>query len=196
MHYCRGLSELKTTWYTKISMPKPSKPKPDQSQKTDIEARIDAMMDINSDGITDPKPIDIFAGQKAPVDETPGAPPVPGVRPHKSDTKVVDKPVAVAPTPVKEPEVDDVKVTDMHLDTPQTDEAIDDIVAQEADTVLAAQDAGIEQAVLAADSVESEPTQKSGGHPIFWFFIVLLVIVAAATAYVLTSPGLDLPFDL
>lgn len=171
------------------------KQKPEHSEKTDLEARVDAMMDVNADGITDSQPIDIFAGQ---MPEAPGAPPVPGVRVHKPApiNAIAGEPtVATNPVVSEEPLTDDVKVPNVEIDTPQTDEAIADIVAQEADEVLAAQDAGIERAIETADNTDTVPAQKHG-HPIFWFVILLLVIVAAAAAFVLTRPGLKLPFGL
>lgn len=195
----------------------------DQPEKDAIEARVDAMMDINADGITDQKqppasqPIDIFAGTASPVDDTPGAPPVPGARHTKARSskpealkqpasqptllpaETEEPPATVAdPAPLPAapelPLADDVKVDNIELDTPQTDEAISDIVAQEADEVLAAQDAGLERAIETADDTTPPPTKA--GHPFFWFFIALLAAIAAAAAYVLTRPGLTLPFAI
>jgi len=87
--------------------------------------------------------------------------------------------------------LNDVPLERVSLDTPESDAAIDDIVAHEADQVLAAEDAGVRLAQLEGD--ESEPPTRSG-HPIFWFIILLLVVVAIVSAYVVTTPGLELPF--
>ena len=180
-----------------------TKPKKDQPQKSEVEARVDAMMDVNSDGIVDTEssatqnePIDIFAGAEPPVDIAPSAPPLPTGRQPKVAEPVQETVVAPVQTPVAaEPVVDDVKVPEVELDTPQTSEAIDDIVAQEADEVLAAQDAGIERELEASEATDIQPAKHSG-HPVFWLIIALLVAIAAAAAYILTSPGLSLPFGL
>jgi hypothetical protein len=109
-------------------------------------------------------------------------------------------------TPTTEPELseppkttqtspsDDVQVDPLAIDTPQTDAAIDDIVAQEADQVLAAEDAGIKLANDAAEADVSELAEPHG-HPVFWFIVVLLVVLALVFAYVLLQPGLSLPFS-
>lgn len=88
---------------------------------------------------------------------------------------------------------DDVTIKPVNLDTPESDAAIDDIVAHEADEVLAAQDAGIEAAQARADSATVEPEKH--GHPIFWFMILFLVVIAVIAFVVLTNPGLELPFS-
>lgn len=87
----------------------------------------------------------------------------------------------------------DVVVKPAQLDTPESDAAIDDIVAKEADEALAAQDAGIAAAQDQAEGQTAEPEKR--GHPVFWFIIVLLVVLIGVAAYVLTSPGLELPFS-
>lgn len=88
---------------------------------------------------------------------------------------------------------DGVAVEPAQLDTPESDAAIDDIVAKEADEVLAAQDAGIAAAQDQAEGQTAEPEKH--GHPVFWFIIVLLVVLIGVAVYVLTSPGLELPFS-
>lgn len=92
---------------------------------------------------------------------------------------------------------DDIAVPPVNIDTPESDAAIDDIIAQEADQVLAAEDAGIRAARQNAEA-GYEPPKKPHGHPIFWFLILLIVIIAFLTFYVLTSPGLELqsPFSM
>ena len=82
------------------------------------------------------------------------------------------------------------QISDSPLDTPQSDAAIADIVAQDADELLAAEDNAT--AELAEDSATDEPVEH--GHPIFWTIIALLVILALFFMYVLLTPGLSLPF--
>lgn len=165
---------------------------PEEQTKQELEARVDAMMDVNADGIKD-KPLDIFAGQSSPVDSVPGAPPMPKSVKPESEPDQTPEPV-VTPQVVDVPESDEIQIPTDNLDTPQSDEAIKDIVAQEADEVLAAQDAGIERELDAVNTAETPPAKH--GHPIFWFIITLLVILIGAAAYVVTSPGLTLPFGL
>lgn len=87
---------------------------------------------------------------------------------------------------------DSIVIPKASLDTPESDAAIDAIVAEEADQILAAQDAGIEAAQ--ADAAPTEDEEKHG-HPVFWFIITLLVAVAAIFAYLLMNPDLNLPFS-
>ncbi len=100
---------------------------------------------------------------------------------------------STAPTGPAVSSSDDVGIQPVNLDTPESDAAIDDIVAKEADEVLAAQDASVAAAESEVESQATEPEKH--GHPIFWFIIVLLVVVIAITAYVLMNPGLELPFS-
>lgn len=112
----------------------------------------------------------------------PGAPALP-----KRSVDPVTPAATIAPSTVIRVKEPTASVDEVSLDTPESDAAIDDIVAQEADQVLAAEDAGI----LANQDIDSEPASRKG-HPIFWFIILLLVIIAAITAFILTSPGLEL----
>ncbi len=155
-----------------------------------LEARVDAMMD--------PK-----------VEAPPPAPAVPEVEPASApilQTKPKPQPQP-APEPTKEPELtlpqnlEDIVVTTeepaeitvdpAQLDTPQSDEAIDDIVAQEADEVLAAEDAGLAQAQ--SEAAKLEPQKH--GHPIFWFIILVLVILVIIAGVALVNPNIRLPFS-
>lgn len=116
------------------------------------------------------------------TDQPSTAPPLPGKsRPAAQDTS---EPIT-ATSP-------DVAVPPAKLDTPQTDAAIDDIVAHEADEVLAVQDASTE---AAAEAVADEPKPKRHGHPVFWFIIFALALFAVLAAVILTNPGLELPFS-
>jgi hypothetical protein len=87
-----------------------------------------------------------------------------------------------------------VVIPPLDIDTPQSDAAIDDIVAAEADTVLAAHDASIEAAEADAEPLEDESQHTR--HPIFWFMITLVAVLAMLIFYVLLQPGLQLPFSV
>jgi hypothetical protein len=160
-------------------------------QPTELEQHVDAMM--AADPVT-PPPLDIFAGTDAPSEAT-SAPTLPGrhhvVKAQPPETPSLT-PKQSQPEPVEDSK-DDVVVPPLTIDTTQSDEAIDDIVAKEADQVLAAQDAGI---TLANDEAEQsapdEPEQT--GHPVFWFIVALLAIISVLGMILLTSPGLELPF--
>ncbi|CAN5184766.1 hypothetical protein BH09PAT3_BH09PAT3_1590 [soil metagenome] len=148
-----------------------------ENNPTDVlEASVDAMMDPRAAKRETAPPLDIFA------DEQPAAAPV---------EVVADTPDDIPEESIETPG-EDIVVEPLAIDTPQSDAAIDDIVAQEADQVLAAQDAGIEAAQAEAEPYTEVPPKH--GHPIFWFMIVLLVVIAITAAYVLTSPGLSVPF--
>jgi hypothetical protein len=155
-------------------------PEPLQTTEELLEARVDAMMDVSTPKTPAQPDLDIFA------DPTPGAPalaqPIAEAEPTETTeiTPAIDLPSneEAAPTP--------------DLDTPQSDAAIADIVAQEADQVLAAEDAGILAAQDTADNIPEEPANH--GHPIFWFGVLLLVAIAVIAAIMLTSPGLAVPF--
>lgn len=117
-----------------------------------------------------------------------GPPPLP--------TKAAKPQPDQSPTPatkVVDAKPGEIAIEPINLDTPESDAAIADIVAQEADQVLAAEDAGISAAQQDADT--APPEAEKHGHPIFWFVVVLLVILAAIAAYVLMNPDLDLPFS-
>lgn len=153
-----------------------------------LEAKIDAMMDVAVNAQTDEDQTKevVESNAIASAPELPQELKVTSRKAKSSATKQVEED-AVA---------DDVAVAPIELDTPESDAAIDDIIAQEADQVLAAEDAGIRAA--RNDAEESyEPAAESHGHPFFWFLIVLIVVIAFLTFYVLTSPGLELqlPFS-
>lgn len=156
---------------------------PLQTTEELLEARVDAMMDVKAEKpATESTPaLNIFA------DAAPGAPlltqPV-------AEAEVAEAPDEQQTAPPSF--VDEQPLEPAELDTEQSDAAIDDIVAQEADQVLAAEDAGILAAQASAEDA-TQPPQKHG-HPIFWFGILLLVAIAVIAAVMLTSPGLNLPF--
>jgi hypothetical protein len=87
---------------------------------------------------------------------------------------------------------DDVAIPNSGLDTPESDAAIDAIVADEADQILAAQDAGVE---TAQEDAMPNDDQEKHGHPVFWFVVVLLVVLAVIAAYVLMNPDINVPFS-
>lgn len=84
---------------------------------------------------------------------------------------------------------DTVQVPPLAIDDPRSDAAIDDIVAQEADEVLAAEDA--KTADEAEQAVPAEPVSRPHGHPIFWFVIAFLAILALVGGFLLLQPGLS-----
>lgn len=148
--------------------------KKDTPKVDDVEARVTAMMDMDSSEPLVPPPL-----PEAPKKTT------------KATSITVTEPDSepLAAEPVTEPsaETDDVVVTPIAIDTPESDEAIADIVAEEADTVLAAEDAGIEATQTAVEPNATEP--RKHGHPVLWFIIAVLVMVAGLTAYLLLNPS-------
>lgn len=137
-------------------------------------------LDADADGVVDPRVAEV---NQDLTDE------------QKVDVMMTD-PMGEAEAQKASPAVasaDDVVVEPLDIDNPQTDKAIDDIVAQEADQVLAAEDAGLQSAREQADAAAADDSEPHG-HPIFWFFVALLVIIAAVAAYILMQPGLELPF--
>ena len=166
----------------------------------EVEARVDAMMDTRAEAKTEAvdestkaelPPLDIFAAQAGP-------PPLSEelLKTEKSDTphevEQTVEPHEIQEEP-SEPVPDTLAVKPLNIDTPQSDAAIDDIVAQEADEVLAAEDAGLAAEVDATEAAEAEPQKK--GHPFFWFIILLLVMLAVIAAVLVTNPNLELPFS-
>ena len=167
-----------------------------------LEQRVDAMMSVTEPKVdtsvkspqlqiapTDEDPklpsLDIFAGTTNPVNAAvTSAPPLPGskVKSEPATAVSVAEPAAVVqPEPMVEPVVE--PVTNNSLDTPDTDAAIDDIVAQEADAVLAAEDAGLAAQQLPDHDIDDEDTENS--HPVFWFFIYLFAGLIVVLAWLL-----------
>lgn len=150
-------------------------------------------LDQDADGLVDPRAAELndSLGVTKPAPKTLTAE-------EKVDAMMAadPSPEPTAAEPLKSAPVagDDVPVGPLALDTPQTDAAIDDIVAQEADQVLAAEDAGIRLANDEAEANAAEPVERHG-HPVFWFVVALLVVLALIFAYVLMQPGLNLPFS-
>jgi len=167
-----------------------SEPQTTPSPQQLVEAKVDRMMDI-SPAPSDAQPLDIFAGQ--------GAPTLPGKPTHHKSVPEVITPTATETVVKVETQLDtsnvvltEPEIGPLNIDTPQTDAAIQDIVTQEADEVLAAQDAGIEAAVADADTVPEEPAPR--GHPVFWFIMFVLVVLIILGGIMLTSPGLSPSF--
>lgn len=175
----------------------------EDTQKTELETKVDAMMSIEdaaqSEQVTtaaDKPGIDIFDGNPAPLEapsdasvSTSGAP----LLPHSHKTKpleTVDLQPLQSPQPASATQTtDDVTVTPLTLDSKESDEAIQDIIAKEADETLAAQDAGIQVANdEVANAVLDEP--KSKGHPVIWFVVFVTCLVIVLLAFLLLSPDL------
>lgn len=162
-----------------------------------LEAKVHDMMDVEKERSSVVMPDTAAAGTSLPPldifnSDAPGAPAIVG---KPKPTKVASIPdETIEPLQVTAPEetpttaIPATELQSPNLDTPQSDAAIDDIVAQEADEVLAAEDAGIAAAELNTQEVESSPQKH--GHPIFWFFVLLLVIIAVLTSLVFVRPDL------
>ncbi|HET7320179.1 MAG TPA: hypothetical protein VFI84_01165 [Candidatus Saccharimonadales bacterium] len=171
----------------RIKKKKVEAPTPDQI----LEERVDAMMDPKGSSPepseSEPEattaddgalpPLDIFAGATT-------APPVP------SDlaTEIPEEPEDVASqgTNKSAPAGDAGQEipSETQLDDAVSDAAVDDIVAHESDTVLAAEDAA-----LKTQTVHEPKPKKIHHHPVFWTFITLIVLVAIALALLLVSGG-------
>lgn len=153
-----------------------------------LEARVDAMMDPSAEPVP--------ATPSVP-DSTPAtAPPLKG-SPKPQPTVEVPLPELTLPQQLDDIAVTtetappaDITIEPVALDTPDSDAAIDDIVAQEADEVLAAEDAGL--AAQSQDDAIDEPQKH--GHPIFWFIVFMLVILVVIAGVMLVNPNIDLPF--
>lgn len=170
-----------------------AKDKSTEAELQAIEAQVDAMMDVASESSAEPQP-----KQESATSTVSSAPPVTKEQAkqlaavekthHATPHKEAIKPAVVETAPIEE-----APVNLKDLDTPQTDAAIKDIVAQEADIVLAAEDAGIAQAYEVVEE-QPEPEESSSGHPIFWFFVTLLVVVIAVLTILLFFPNVSVPF--
>lgn len=160
----------------------PAASKQAKSEKP-VEAVVDqSVAEVQTAPVLNPdKPLDIFANNESPIED-------------ESVSDKVDLASKIYPTPKSDKSApQDLEIAPLSIDTPQTDSAIDSIVAQEADQVLAAEDAGIKLANVEAEAKVPEEVVKKG-HPIFWWFVTLLAIIALAAAYVLMAPNHDLPF--
>lgn len=179
-------------------MPKKTTNKTD-SAENQLEAKVDQMMDVNAEPAAEPvkagtpPPLDIFDGNATPSTvEISGPPVLPNVKAKEVATVVETKEPAPAPEPAAAIEAG-IEIPPISIDTPDSDAAIADIVAQEADQALAAEDAGIRAAEAASEEVVVD--DQKHGHPIFWFIILLLVVVAVFAVFVLTNPDFELPFS-
>lgn len=128
--------------------------------------------------------------QAEPAEAIPDAP-VAATDPHPEPEPASQAPTSPAhsfDTPLYDREA--IIVRPINIDTSTSDAAIDDIVAQEADQVLAAEDAGLTERQLFA---QTQAKKRRRGHPVFWFLILLLVILAVISAVALTNPNVQLP---
>ena len=171
----------------RIKKKKVDAPTPDQI----LEERVDAMMDPkrpdsvpnepetatdSTDDGTLP-PLDIFAGATS-------APPVPSDLanevPEEPDEQAGVESGTDGPSGA---EIQDVP-PEPQLDDAASDAAVDDIVAHESDTVLAAEDA-----VLKAQNVHEPKPKKLHHHPVFWTLVTLVAVVAITLGLLLVSGG-------
>jgi len=143
-----------------------------------LEARVDAMMDPNAKLGAPALPPKTVVQPKAPV---------------VAEPKAAAPQPAPEPVPAPEPAGDDVQVPPLNIDSPASDAAIADIVAQEADQVLAAEDAGVAAAKIDADAAVAQ-VPKRHKHPLFWFFVTLLAVVAVIIVVLLVNPNLTPSF--
>lgn len=176
-----------------------TKGKTTEAELKAIEAQVDAMMDVasadtktsNGDPIEEPQSPTTATVASAPLVTEEQAKELAVSEKHHS--RVVHTKSEVAEETVIEAlPSEDVSLQD--FDTPQTDDAIKDIVAQEADIVLAAEDAGIAQAYEHAEDYEVAEEDAKSSHPVFWFFVTLLVIIIAVLSVLLFFPNVSLPF--
>jgi hypothetical protein len=134
-----------------------------------------------------PPPLDIFA-------DTPSAPLLNEVKtkPKRAAHKVkiaveevteADEEGRVEVNEIPKEEVKPLKVD--NYDDPQTAQAINAIVAEEADTTLGVQDAELEQV-----KAESAPAQSSHAAAWFWVLVVIVCLVAIGMAIYLIDPNM------
>lgn len=77
-------------------------------------------------------------------------------------------------------------------DDPQLSEAISDIVAQESDEVLMAEDSML----LVNDQQDAKVAQdNSGSHPLFWTLVAIVCIAAVGIALFLVDPNIYHPLS-
>jgi len=168
--------------------------KPPVTEAAALEAKVDAMMDPtvpdksmggvpaqSKSGDPTPPPLNIFAS-------APSAPELPKAGQSKVNapekTLVINESSNPEPTLSSQP-----ALKDGVLDDATSDKAIDDIVAHESDTILAAEDAE-----LAASAQETEPEEPVEHHYyIFWSFITIIALIAIAIAILLVSPDNQFP---
>lgn len=178
---------------------KPAELTPEQQ----LEAKVDAMMDVSAKKTALPEPQDEKSVSPKTKDELPPldifsdpstAPDVPKDLLNQLDKS--DNTAAAGKTPVKtaakpDPAEAQVETPDALIDDAVSDAAIDDIVAQESDDTLATEDAEQAEAEAAAQPVEK--VSKIHHHPVFWTVIFLICLVAALAAYLLITGGSNLP---
>jgi hypothetical protein len=194
----------------------PNKAKPDQSSEdTALEQRVKAIMEP---GQPDPKPVAPPAAESSqlppqpppqpPIDifsDPKTAPTVPakllekiGAKPSEPANKkipavpaVAAEPDAAATEPAETPatEASSPEPQPTPLDDDATDKAVDEIVVNESDEVLAAEDAAMGK----FDTANKAPKAKNKSHSFWankWLWLSLLVILVAVFAYPLSRDKL------
>jgi len=170
---------------------KKDKPEPEApSEEKILEERVDAMMDPKRPEEVSPVPVDESEPQAAdealpPLDIFAGASSAPDV-----PKELVVKGAKTQNNSEQAPEPEETAgetadvPSESQLDDSVSDAAVDDIVAHESDTVLAAEDIAIEQQKAAAPK-----PKKIHHHPVFWTLVALIAVVAVATAFLFVSGG-------
>lgn len=163
----------------------------EKKTKRPIEPEADPKQDQTEEEIP---PLDIFA-------DAPGAPPLdnkPQKTPAKKSPKVADQPDTPPAETLLEPNAGEDEDETSKVpppkkpegyDDPSTAQAIDEIVAHESDTVLAAQDQKLAQEST-NEAAEAQPT-----HHIFWAFIAIICLIAIALAVLLADPSIHNPLS-
>lgn len=171
----------------RIKKKKAELPTPDQI----LEQRVDAMMDPKrpefqtlpsepDKGKAEDKvlpPLNIFDGATS-------APPVPSDM--AGEIPIEQSELSNADYNNKDSSASETQdvLTEPQLDDAVSDAAVDDIVAHESDTVLAAEDAA-----LKSQNVHEPKPRKIHRHPVFWTLVAFVAIVAVTLALLLVSGG-------
>ena len=181
----------------------------DLTEDPKVIAKVDAMMSTGRDDklelMTEPKSVDELADSQPessessppPLDIFADTPSAPLLNKVKTKPKRTVRKVKIAveeasdedeegKVEVKEIPAEEVKPPKVNnYDDPQTVQAINEIVAEEADTTLEVQDAELEQAK--ADSVSAK-----GSHLATWFWVVVIIVclVAIGMAIYLIDPNM------
>jgi hypothetical protein len=98
--------------------------------------------------------------------------------PPEPEAETPEAPEAPDLEPIEDPAADDIDP----LEDDDTDQAVDDIVAHEGDTVLAVNDA-----LVAREEGEAEPAGPRVKHMWAWFILFIVLAGSAVDAYIFLS---------